>query len=384
MNNHIPWGSYSIAIGAVFALGIASAFVAARLHQEEKKDTGQRFSSIISKCDSSGSDRNLFIRCFRHNIRSFIANYGMVSALDTLEKEYPQHSSEGKGDAISCHDIAHIVGEIGAEYQASQGVMTSCTRVCGYGCFHGAASMLLKTRNDLMSRLPSLCAPFSGASFPGQDLTACFHGLGHGLADLAERKPMPAVSLCDHLTTTSSRIECATGVLMELIDTPTLNQPKLALPASIPNFCRTLPDIYADVCLRNAGGYEFRRSHDVKKAFDICGEFDTLLSHDCAVAMGSDFHFIFMGNTQDIIRACQTGNDDQIKPCVKGALFSSLVSDPTGNIGANLCQHTKGHVRSYCFAVLGADIERLYNQKEKIRFCHQFLADDQISCVSSN
>lgn len=364
---------------SLFAAGITFAWWQLSVSRDAIPEVLPALTALIQHCDEKKA-RASFLHCVRNDIDILITKYSVSQVLTALDGIFLKNDLPLPGQSISCHDLAHIVGEVSALHMQDAYPMTHCTRVCGYGCFHGVASGILKKNPSLLNDLPALCAPFAHNSFPGQDRTACFHGLGHGLADLAGRDIPKALLLCDYLETTSSQIECGTGVLMEIIDAPTFAQPRFILPASVPQFCHTLPGIYQEVCLKNAGGYTFRRSGDAQEAFLVCASLTRELTRDCAVALGADFHFIFKGDIDLIMSACGAGALDQQQPCFEGALFSGLVSDPSGMHGAALCRSLSADFQYPCFSHLGASMERLSHNQSL--FCAELFPNERPACLN--
>ena len=272
---------------------------------------------------------------------------------------------------VVCHEEAHIISEVGIDVAENpEQVFAACTPICGYGCHHGAASALFRKKGDILEDLSTICGAIrrKGSSFPGQDGTACYHGIGHGLADFAGRDIVKALTLCNEVEDIQGKDECATGVFMELFDAPTFNQKHLPLPDDFIGFCKGLP-VAKDVCMRSAGGYEFRRSQDGARAFAVCRSAPSDISRSCAVGIGSDFHFLFEGNADKGVSACMAGKE-LTAPCIQGLIISGFVSDRSGSIGIHYCQEvSQSDLQTSCFQYLGKSAEQLGGPDEHERVC---------------
>lgn len=336
---------------------------------------------LLKECDATG-EMSFFSRCVEHKTEPFLQRYTLRNAMYALEKVFEERSKNSPR-GLACHDVAHIFGEIGFQQANELGkTIIECGRMCGYGCVHGAANAAIRKSPELVQDLNAICDTFSGASFPGQDLTACRHGIGHGLAEFAGLDIVKALTLCDGFNSNSARAECATGVFMEIVDSPILKHERLELPEDIPLFCRSLPDFYAEICLINAGVYEFHRSHDVGKSLSLCKALPADLYRRCNVGLGSDFHFMFSADTAKIWEACNNGINDQKEACVEGALISAFVSDPLGNLGVALCREVSRELKSACLANVGQSMKEINGADEAKNLCAKLQSEENALCLS--
>lgn len=347
---------------------------------QAKEFEAQSLAAFITTCSENGEQGNE-IGCLRKRMPALIGQYGTTQIMQALARLDKEKDVEG----LDCHGISHIVGEVSAKLnrQGLGEVLLKCTRDCGFGCFHGAAFGALSQNPRLLDNLTSVCDVFSQSSFPGQELTACQHSLGHGLAELASRDPVKSLLLCDRLGDEGAKEACGTGVLMELIEGPVLDHgvTLLKLPEDIPAFCKTLPDRYAETCLINVGSYEYKRSGDAKRSFELCQAIPAALTLNCAEDLGTDFHFIFAGNAQNITHACAAGHAEQEGPCLKGAIISGLVTDPAGSLGIALCQASSQEFQESCFGNIGRSIEQVHGSNKRSLFCEKLNQREKRWCL---
>ncbi len=344
----------------------------------QAEDLSFELTSVLKEC---GEDTNTahYFRCFREKSRPLVSRYGVNAMMSELE--YLNEESGGVASRVSCHNLGHVVGELGIELQEDAGeVLASCTRKCGFGCTHGAALGVLRLNPNLLDDLPSVCEKLSPSPLPGQDLTACNHGLGHGLASMVQFDLVKTLNLCDLLDNTNAQNECATGVFMEIFDAPTESHPRLEIPQDIPRFCQTLPGIYADLCLKSVGGFELKRSNNIQKAFQTCESISPLLFKECNFVIGADLFFLSQGRVEKIWEACKFGKQHQKEACVEGAIFSSFVTDPSGSLGGSLCGVLEEELQRVCFVYLGQNVEKLHGEGGKESFCNMFGPSEAAFC----
>lgn len=353
----MPFKNKVLAVIVVFVLGIVS------VNGFKKPVVAEKLRKYIRDCKSYKTP-NLINGCYRKEGARLIGQFGLTPIIGGLEQASVEESNGviGKG-SVSCHEEAHILGEEGAKKLGIAQAIKACTRSCGFGCFHGVFLGALKADPGLLNKLPSLCQLFADSSFPGQELTACQHGLGHGLADVAGRDLPAALSLCDRLLTEGAQGECASGVFMEILDTPSFGQKLMPLPDDIGKFCQTLPEIYANVCLRDSGGTVYRRTRDAESAFTTCLALEGVLASQCAFSLGALFHFVLEANPTTISSACSVGDNNQTSECIRGAVFSGFVTDPSGQLNVTFCKTVGTGFQSMCLIYLEESRDQLQNSK---------------------
>jgi hypothetical protein len=374
------------AVLSVIGIGLAAGVFAvllftrnATVRSVSMAPAGEALREALSDCLKESTAVSS-LRCIRGSVAPVIQRYGTRATMQALV----WFDKDKEGSGFDCHGVAHIVGEVSAKEDPSAlgETLRQCTRDCGFGCFHGAALGGLSKNPKLLDSLDSICAAFSGSAFPGQELTACEHSLGHGLAELAGRDPQKSFLLCDKLSSASAREACGTGVLMELIEGPILDHgvTLLKLPDDIEDFCRTLPGAYAKTCLINVGSYEYKRSGNLKLSFARCASLPLSLAQNCAKDLGTDFHFMFSGDAHGIIGACGAGEGRQREMCLKGALGSGLVTDSSGVLGIALCRALDPAFQKDCFSSLSQNIKQLHGSEKWSSFLNELNPQERNWC----
>lgn len=319
-------------------------------------------STLIYSCKEK-TPKTESVKCLRGVVQQVLDRYKLADAIVALEASARQKYPESV--VPKCHDEAHVLGELAGERTHDLGqVMLQCGRACGYGCIHGAVLGALRKDPTILDRLASICLPFISSNVSGQDYTACNHGLGHGFVEITERDSVKPFLLCDRLNADGAREQCATGGFMELFEPPfSLNEVTIALPKGFKVFCKSLPTNYQKMCFTRAGIYEYKKTEDVLKAQNVCEHLDIGLISECFTVLGSDLHFIFLGDVKKVWDACQTSNENKTISCLYGALDSSLVTDNSGELGIQLCQLATGRVNLLCLERLKERVERIHGSQ---------------------
>lgn len=357
-----------------FSFVVISIFI---LKEQKSSSLNLQNKNLPKELRSVWDDCKKNIGCLRQKVKPLLSNYGLTKIINAADQAY----------GSSCHDQAHIIGQIAGENEKDVSkILGSCTSQCGYGCYHGVILGAFNVSgNSLLNNLSSICQQYSSSSFPGQNLSACRHGLGHGLAELTGFNPTKTASYCDRLADSRAKEECATGMLMEIIDNSITDpsNPRIKIPENISDVCKPLSGMYSDICLLNIASYEYKRSQNGEKAFRLCKTIPSKIQNDCAQDLGTDFHFILSGDAENIWKACSIGDGDQIRLCIKGALFSSLVTDSSGKTGLNLCRRILKDLQPDCFNYLINSIDGIHGESGKNTFCNQLDPKESKYCIIS-
>lgn len=322
-------------------------------------------------------NRSKRIACVIDALEEPIKKYGVRPHLDALEREFLQNDSAASGGITACHDIAHGIASAGVEALADvRAVLGSCTNLCTFGCYHGAVERYVARGGRITETIQTLCSDVDQAG-----RSACFHGLGHGVAEVSAYDLKRSFALCGKLLSDDERRECGFGVFMEVFEPSTFGRASLPIPEDLPGFCSSLSGVYAEACFRLSGAYEHARSRDARSAFRVCQAVDPDGRWSCAVGFGQNVYFSFQGKPQEILSLCAAGSEDQIRACVHGALMSSVVSDPTARHGFELCAVREGEERSDCYRFLGSHIRAVHGRSSQEKFCSTLEESDRLACA---
>lgn len=306
---------------------------------------------VVSECKQS-VDGQKYEKCFYEKAYPILKKYSLATSVKAMEMLVSDERYRVFESDRVCHEEAHIIGEVGGKLEESSAkAFAACTRICGFGCFHGVALGVMRKDPGAIKNPDKLCEYFSGNSFPGQDFTACRHGLGHGFSDVSSRDVIKALALCKNFNDEGGEIECASGVFMELLEEPSFGREKAELPSDFPAFCATLEEPFGKMCRHKLGVYKFRETGNIKNSFAVCRGLNKRDAEDCSFNIGADFYFMTRDDDKKIWPACAEGIGDESEKCLMGAVQSTFANDPTGSIGKSVCDSvTDDFLKKSCYS----------------------------------
>jgi len=356
--------------GIIFGGGALLFLYESSLKQEDQE-------AALPKVCLEEQDRSKRILCVIRALEEPIATHGVGVFMDALEREFLADDSSRIGGITACHDIAHGIGSAGIEaLKDVPTVLASCSALCTYGCYHGTMERYIAKGGNIEKEIPLLCS-----SVPEKDRSACFHGLGHGIADFVGYDLREAFVLCDKLEAEDARRNCGSGVFMEVYEPSTFDRSSPPLPEDIPSFCASLPGVYDEVCFRNSSSYEYARSRDMQKAFAVCKGADPDFRWPCAVGLGQNIYFSYRGNAQDILGLCAEGTEDEYRACMQGALMSSVVSDSLARHGFEICAVVPKDLQRECLSFLGGHIQSVHDRDQRQILCQTIGGIEKEYCL---
>jgi len=162
--------------------------------------------------------------CLEEYIREVAEKDGVIAGLEILAENFEKDPLFSN----NCHALSHVIGEeayakfsLGLDFDADER-----TAYCGYGFYHGFMEKLLTLDNDL-EKARDFCLYIDQRVMGGRGNVelACYHGIGHGFVDGAEKIAWgderaltePALKLCDEVAeTVNEQYRCYSGVFNSL------------------------------------------------------------------------------------------------------------------------------------------------------------------------
>lgn len=344
-----------------------------------RKTIPERIERILEECRKRDPTPN-YIRCFKgEDTRKIIDSVGVSQTMSVLGELFGEQGEIGGVATTSCHDFAHLIGEIAIENDTPLGeTIGSCTSACSYGCVHGAMLAAMRKDRSIVDTIPTLCSMLTDPELPEAQRVACIHGLGHGLAALYTLDITQSIEACTSLPTYEAQFHCGRGVFMEIIDSPVLEHPRMELPEDIISFCRSFEGIFSDACFANAGSREFARSGDIEKAITNCDASpenrDTCMSY-----LGQNVYFLL---GKDVIRAlavCQKAKEE-LGACATGVLMSIAYVEEAQQ-GKVLCETISRAYHNECYGKLGDSVAFVHGEVTRQEFCGQFAPEEASECL---
>lgn len=293
--------------------------------------------NALTMC-SHADRRTSFISCVK---KSLSANMMTVSAKQLMDAlDVYDWKRAGKNQ---CHDVAHVIGQLGVKNNKPD-VSFCSSSLCGDGCYHGALEGLMRTGVISQISLETLCSQVDSAN--KRTKTACFHGLGHGVASIVGSVET-GLARCDEISGIDDRRDCGAGVFMELFQSSSFERDRTQLPNDIVGYCSGLSDPYKDVCLGNAGIYAYQSSKSATVAGQACLHTPRYIQDRCAMSLGGVSH-----NTQhtadEMIRFCLSVGVRGYDPCIRGVLQESVFSDTQSTVAHAICRQIPATEQTAC------------------------------------
>ena len=110
------------------------------------------------------------------------------------------------------HLASHIFGEELYETAGEDGVAV-CDDVYAFGCFHGFFSAAVRDQGEkIISKLDAVCRKRESLGW----ITACQHGLGHGIIEYTgSKRLLDALGMCSKVQQENPFYGCSSGIFME-------------------------------------------------------------------------------------------------------------------------------------------------------------------------
>ncbi len=341
--------------------------------------TGTSLSDAITEVLVSCRDQHIRAACIKAKITPLVRKYNQSEILPALELAFREREYAGEAGWVSCHDLAHLVGEAEVEKGTPIGsVVVSCSSACGFGCTHGALFAYMKRQRFDRKSIPGVCASLKHG-YPPQTYDACIHGLGHAMAELASYTVNTALDYCGELGDVPDSERCAAGVFMEMIGTD--SEPGPVAYAGMQSFCKDVPGTYASVCAKQTGENSISRLRDEQQALRECMAVEQKDRPDCLVSLANMYYFQVDGDAGRIFEFCAGLRPELVDSCIRGSIQSDVITNAKADHSIALCTLLTGNQRSLCFSELGQKVAYVYGTDLRQPFCAALPAGDMASCL---
>lgn len=322
-----------------FTVGLLSSYF---LSGQVEVLAHQQITQNLIACEEHELDQTNFERsqrytCYLKTIDQAIRVHGLSSMIQA----FTQYQSTEAGTVLRgarCHSIGHLIGEVAVDKGIEPEILLrECTTVCPYdtnsgvegvdlGCLNGAAHAFLLSSQSV-NQAQEYCATQSDDP---EVEAGCFHGVGHGIAELVQFNISKGLEKCSQLTGEVAQYQCGHAVLMEPLMVE--YSPLQTVPNDVVVFCESVPDIYKKSCHEFAGFLTFVRTADVFQATEVCSQVPSLYAKECFFRLGEVATFRYGLQSPDLADSCQVvqGLENQ-KACIQGVV-STLVYSPSISI----------------------------------------------------
>ncbi len=218
-------------------------FVPASEGHTEAPRPSQNTTSISEIC--GGQDSQNF-ECYEKHYIELVKDEGIAAAFVDLKARYATNSYI----VAQCHPITHVIGrEAALKFSNVSDAYTEGDSYCWSGYYHGVLETFLNKigRENLVSKIDTVCAGIEGKSRYSFDYYNCVHGLGHGVMAITDTELFESLSYCNNLAGDWEQKSCASGVFMENVIVDNLNHfTKYLKPEEPPYPCTATTDKYKE------------------------------------------------------------------------------------------------------------------------------------------
>ncbi|OHA03347.1 MAG: hypothetical protein A3J58_01250 [Candidatus Sungbacteria bacterium RIFCSPHIGHO2_02_FULL_52_23] len=253
------------------------------------------------------------------------------------------------------HELVHIVGEIAfleRQYDAFQ----TCDSFFRFGCYHGVILQAIKERgggNDILKSLGQGCLNLQSNRTA---ITACLHGIGHGLMVVRSYDLLESYKDCDiMLDEQPDLFFCYDGVSMEnVVRRFEQEGAKDFLVSKDPFYpCDSVPDKYQAACVRE-------HVHHARRVF-------------------------YKKDTLATARFCLHFPDESVRTECFGGLGNAINQDNSDHPETNIaeCDKTGQHYRQYCIGTAATQyaFSRQFDKAQML--CNALAGREREGCLFS-
>lgn len=284
-----------------------------------------------------------------------------------------------------CHAPAHLVAKIAFEKGAAfSDILNKCTDKCGYGCLHGAFQS--RFESDLVGfigNIDNFCSDIDQKNT--NNLIACWHIVGHGVAEYYGTDIVRAIAGCSNLPKGLPAWHCLNGLVMEYTEPfPWTSYGFKFSPEFYLDLCSKMPGFYQRDCYGSSGYVVLKVLEDKTKAVAICDQVpnDLVVHKKCAAEDGGILalqHY----KVNDIFSFCnEFKNKTLMGECIISA-GNSLVTGGFEDPAKELCSLVGGDLRRECFSSIGVALEKFSDPTSRSKLCSGLSKTDSKSCLSA-
>ncbi len=227
--------------------------------------------------------------CEQQLYASITKQKGTKSAFSTLKQAYATDASV----KANCHQLTHAIGRAAAEQAKNiEEAFTIGDNFCSSGYYHGATETAVKLvgKQQIDSKITTICAKLAKQRRYSLDHYNCVHGLGHGVMTITEGKLFDALKTCDRLNDSWEAASCHGGVFMEnVMDGINAGEHTDYLKDGEPMYpCTAVEDKYREPCYLIQSSHALQvLGYDFAKVYPLCAEAGTHAA-TCYQSLGRD------------------------------------------------------------------------------------------------
>lgn len=309
----------------------------------------KQIQDIVRKCAKKVVTQSA--ECFRHEFQQIVRTKNLKVIMDSIVASDAKDPSAILDSGLDCHGLSHIIGETAGSLRDARAstLISACGSSCGYGCTHGVVMGMMKYDPNRINNLETLCKNSNGMPLSVFDQIACFHGLGHGLAEYTRYDASAAVARCNTFGTGDAREECMTGVFMEVYAPADKNHASIPLPQNLFSDCEGLRDTSLLYCKRMMIVSLYRVNHEIVTPIRLCHEEVSEKEGDCIHTLGADAYFVEHEQIDKILGLCRLSGPLYAN-CIEGVVSSSITIHQDDRQAKEICFAAGEAVSEQCEA----------------------------------
>lgn len=236
-------------------------------------------------------------------LRALGESGGPRAVLSFLKESYPDEPS-GK------HELVHIVGEAAFLESGFKG-FEACDSFLRFGCYHGVILEAIRKNGYSENVMPGLAGGCLGLPRGKTVITACAHGIGHGIMWVRSYNLLASYGECERIfEDADNRFFCYDGVSMEnVVRRDARSELANNLDSSDPYYpCNAVPVEYQAACTREHV-FHARRTFfdkDTGKTAGYCLYFkEEETRKECFGGLGNALNQDFFDSPRTVIDECR-------------------------------------------------------------------------------
>lgn len=253
-----------------------------------------------------------------------VAQENLSAALD----EYAQQVSAGRIAFKRGHTVVHALGMYAYEQNTDlNAVLAQCRVDSGYACQHGAVMAYTQVQTLREEDVAQVCAANSTASNKGGAL-ACWHGLGHGIAQQLFPDEMRAARFCEKFPSDPAKATCLDAVFTVTVEY-SIEDAALTLRLRDRPYapCVDLTLAWQGPCLRaQVAWFSHISGSDIAAMGRLCAGAPSPLWKDCYENLGEHVRFQTGGVATSAYGLCQKSVPQDPDRCTLGALYYAAMA----------------------------------------------------------
>lgn len=335
---------YFIVLLAFFGLiyGYITYFFVPSITQKQIRD-------IEKRCAKETISQSA--KCYRFEFKRVIRSTNLKEIMNAVVTSEKVESSAILDSGLDCHGLSHIIGETAGSMQDAHGytLIPACGSSCGYGCTHGVVMGMIKSDPARINHLEELCNQSGKKPLSEYDKIACFHGLGHGIAEFTRYNAAKAAARCNTFGTRDSREECMSGVFMEVYSPADKNHENIPIPTDLFADCNGLRDTSLVYCKRMMITSLYRSNQEISVPFRLCHQAVPEKEGDCVLTLGADAYFVEHEQISKILNLCRLSGSFY-ENCVEGIVSSSITIHQDDQQAKEICKAAGSDTLERCTA----------------------------------